>query len=110
MVIGNRYMFSDKYMPNLKKWCEDFARIDFTMKTPKQNDMEIDPPVLNHGFLEELGDQNYSRRSFMKWERIMHSHGATLQEVFILRHGKFQRTVDVVIYPSSSDHVEVSIS
>jgi hypothetical protein len=78
LFIGNRYMFSDKYMPNLKKWCEDFARIDFTKKTPRQNDMEIDPPVLNHAFLEELGDKHYSRRSFMKWERIMHSHGATL--------------------------------
>ena len=68
--------------------------------------MEIEPPVLNHAFLEELGDKNYSRRSFLKWERIMHSHGATLQEVFILRHGKFQRTVDVVVYPSCTEHVE----
>ena len=101
-------MFSDRYMPNLKKWCEDFAHIDFTKKTPKQNDIEIDPPVMNHAFLEELGDKEYSRRSFMKWERIMHSHGATLQEVFILRHGKFQRTVDVVVYPGCTEHVEVT--
>lgn len=36
----------------------------------------------------------------------MHSHGATLQEVFILRHGSFKRCVDVVIYPDSHEQVE----
>ena len=40
--------------------------------------MEIDLPILNHGFLEELSEKDFDRRSFLKWERIMHSHGATL--------------------------------
>lgn len=69
--------------------------------------MEVDPPVFNHEFLAELGDKAFSRRSFKKWERITCSHGATLQEVFILRHGKFPRTVDVVVYPDTHDQVEV---
>ena len=52
--------------------------------------MEITAPNFNHDFLEELGTVNaFDRRSFLKWERIMHSHGATLMEVFTLRHGKF---------------------
>jgi alkyldihydroxyacetonephosphate synthase len=33
----------------------------------------------------------------------MHSHGATLQEIFILRNGNFKRVVDVVIYPESHE-------
>lgn len=65
-------------MPDFKNWAENFAHIDFSNRTPKQTDMDIHPPVLNHGFLEELGDTKFSRRSFLKWERIMHSHGATL--------------------------------
>ena len=40
--------------------------------------MEVAAPNLNHEFLEELGETNYSRRSFSKWERIMHSHGSCL--------------------------------
>lgn len=40
--------------------------------------MDIDPPILNHAFLEELSEKGFNRRSFLKWERIMHSHGATL--------------------------------
>jgi len=53
-------------------------------------------------FLEDLGEKGFSRRSFYKWKRIMHSHGATLQEVFILRHGSFIIS-DVVIYPDSHE-------
>ena len=70
--------------------------------------MKIFPSIFNHEFLAELGDKGFQRRSFLKWERVMHSHGATLQEVFILRHGQFKRTVDVVIYPESHEQVEVS--
>jgi hypothetical protein len=33
----------------------------------------------------------FSRRSFEKWERIMHSHGATVREVFALRFGRFEK-------------------
>ena len=40
----------------------------------------------------------------------MHSHGASLREVFNLRYGRFDKYVDVVIYPSTSDHVEKIIN
>jgi alkyldihydroxyacetonephosphate synthase len=36
----------------------------------------------------------------------MHSHGASLREVFALRYGRFERYCDVVLYPGSSDHVQ----
>jgi hypothetical protein len=65
--------------------------------------MTIHPPNFNHEFLEELGDKCFSRRSFMKWERIHHSHGCTLEEVFTLRHGSFKRCADVVIYPETHE-------
>lgn len=70
--------------------------------------MEIDPPQnINHDFLMTIeGEKCYSRRSFEKWERIMHSHGATCREVMILRNGKFARCVDVVLYPNSTEQVE----
>ena len=35
----------------------------------------------------------------------MHSHGASLREVFQLRYGRFDRYVDVVVYPASHEHV-----
>ena len=47
----------------------------------------------------------YSRRSFESWERIMHSHGASMRECFNLRYGRFERYVDLVVYVSASEHV-----
>jgi hypothetical protein len=32
---GNRYLFSEKWMPTFKKWAEDFIHIDFATRTPK---------------------------------------------------------------------------
>jgi alkyldihydroxyacetonephosphate synthase len=90
-------------------FCTEYTHIDHTAKDAAQKDMEIDPPVFNHEFLAELGEKAFSRRSFMKWERIMHSHGQTLMEIFALRHGRFERCVDVVLYPMSHDQCEVSI-
>ena len=74
--------------------------------------MEIDPPKnVNHPFLQALDSALcYSRRSFEKWERIMHSHGASLREVFALRYGRFERYVDVVVMPGSTEHVEQIIA
>lgn len=72
-------MFSERWMPNFKTWAEEFAHIDFSKRSLKQSDMEVHAPHFNHAFLEELGEKGgFSRRSFNKWERIMHSHGATL--------------------------------
>lgn len=70
--------------------------------------MEVHAPTFNHEFLAELGEKGFSRRSFRKWERINKSHGATLQEIFTLRHGSFPRVVDCVVYPDTHDQVEVS--
>lgn len=67
--------------------------------------MEIDEPQnVNHPFLQELiAAECFSRLSFEKWERIMHSHGASLREVFNLRYSRFERYVDVVLYPNSTE-------
>ena len=36
----------------------------------------------------------------------MHSHGATVREVFALRYGRFERYVDLVLYPNAHEQVE----
>ncbi len=65
-------------MPNFKDWAVNYAHIDLSKKTEAQKDMEVHAPNFNHEFLAELGEKGFQRRSFLKWERIMHSHGATL--------------------------------
>ena len=104
---GDKYLYSGQQMPEFVDWVLDNVAINFEEPKPAQEDMEIDPPRMNHEFVEDLEKSNcFSRRSFEKWERIMHSHGASLREVFQLRYGRFPRYVDVVVYPISTEQVE----
>jgi hypothetical protein len=32
---GNRYLFSGQFMPDFKKWAEEFAHLNFSNKSPK---------------------------------------------------------------------------
>lgn len=100
-------MYSGKEMPYLTKWIEDTINVNYDNPIFAQEDMEIDPPKnVNHEFLKDLEMLKcFSRRSFEKWERIMHSHGASVREVFNLRYGRFEKYIDVVVYPGSTDHV-----
>jgi len=101
-------LYSGQVMPNFADWIlENIQGVDFTKPAPQQEDMEIDPPKhVNHEFIRALESQNcFSRRSFEKWERIMHSHGASLKEVYALRYGRLERYVDLVLYPDSTDQV-----
>jgi alkyldihydroxyacetonephosphate synthase len=95
-------------MPDFVDFGSTYAGIDVSREKRPQKDMDILPPNFNHEFLTELGDNSFSRRSFMKWERIMHSHGSSLQDVFTLRYSKFARFADIVIYPADHNQCEVT--
>ena len=75
---------------------------DLDIDNPIIKDPQVKPPTLKHEFFEELGENGFSRRSFEKFERIMHSHGEGPLEVCYLRYGQFPRVVDVIIYPESN--------
>ena len=107
-LTGSSYMFSGKMMPSFKDWALEKAGIDLNNRSLPKKLMEADPSILNEDFLEAIGE-NYSRISFESKERTMHSHGHTLQEIWLLRNGKFPRFVDVVIYPSTLEHVETIV-
>ena len=105
-IKGSRYMFGGQYLPKFGDYVTEHLHIDVNKTDPEQQDMDVHPPIFNHEFLDELGIEKFSRRSFMKWERIMHSHGACLQEVWQLRYTKFTRVADCVVYPNSTEDCE----
>lgn len=70
-------MYGGEILPEFAPWVEKNLGADIKYDDPAQADMEINPPIINQDFVNELGDEGFSRRSFLKWERIMHSHGAT---------------------------------
>jgi len=99
-------MYGNQVLPNLLPFFEKELKIDARYSDFPQADIQVPPPMLNHAFLEELGEKDFSRRSFEKWERIMHSHGATLEEINAIRYTTLKRYADVVVYPNSTEHCE----
>eukprot|EP00347_Sterkiella_histriomuscorum_P018793 403344151 len=104
---GDRYPLAGKKMFTFIEFGKEKGHVDFDQKAKEaQKEMTIDAPVFNHEFLQELGQTGFSRRSFLKAERIMHSHGQTIKDTFTLRYGNFVRCVDVVLYPLTHEQTE----
>ena len=108
-IKGNRYMHGGQSLPKFGEFVKNHLAISLEHEDPEQEDMEVAAPNINHAFLEELGLTQFSRRSFMKWERIMHSHGACLQEVWQLRYTKIDKVADCVLYPNSNEDCEALV-
>lgn len=98
-------MNSGKVLPNFRKWCEDTIGLDIGDETPVAEMFTPDPPNKNKAFLKEVKDHCAVVVSDDD-ERIFHSHGHSLQEIYALRHGRLDRVVDSVVYPRNHDDVE----
>lgn len=92
-------MFGGKPLPNLAPYFTRHLDLDPEKNSYSQQDVEIDPPNINKLFVEELGEKNFSRRSFEKWERIFHSHGADLEALYKLRNSRLDKYIDMVVFP-----------
>ncbi len=84
-------------MPKFKEWCESVVGVDTSLNSTPQKDIPIDPPVVNEGFLKAI-EGKIDEITSAKIARLNHSHGHTIKEIYILRYGKFERTVDYVAY------------
>ena len=98
-------MLSGQKLPKFRSWAEDILGLDLNVQTPAQKEIKADPPNLNQAFLDELNGK-VAEISIDDKQRIFHSHGHSLQELFMLRHGKLERVVDVVIFIDSHAQAE----
>lgn len=104
----NRYDISGQILPGLRDYIFGDMGIDINYRTPSQQigDIEstVDPPIINQGFVKCLDDKkiHYSMETRMRMNR---AHGHTLLEIFTLRHGKFARVPDIVVWPKNHDEV-----
>jgi alkyldihydroxyacetonephosphate synthase len=96
-ITGNRYQFSGQKMPKFKEWDENEAKLDTSRHVDVQSEIPIDPPIRNENFIRDItGKVDFATDS--KITRLDHSHGHSLQEIYALRQGKLERTVDLVVY------------
>jgi alkyldihydroxyacetonephosphate synthase len=109
-LTGNKYTFANKQMPYFVDFVEHFAHapVDKNKCVFPQKEHIAAPPLINDNFIQQVSSKT-SRISFENSERVMHSYGHTLQEMYMLKYGKFDRYCDVVLYPSSHEQVEVTV-
>ena len=110
-LTGERYLYSGKKFPNLYPFIQKYG-VDKDVATPPTN-MEAKffdatkTGSLNESFLDSLKvNLKNCRISVDGKERVMASHGHTVQEIWTLRFGSFPRIVDAVVYPQSHEEVE----
>jgi alkyldihydroxyacetonephosphate synthase len=70
-----------------------------------QREIAIDPIIENHAFIEAIKGK-VDEINTNKMTRIFHSHGHSLQELFLLRNSKLPRTADYVVYITTHEQAE----
>ncbi|KAK6016763.1 hypothetical protein OSTOST_17749, partial [Ostertagia ostertagi] len=106
VMMGDRYETSGHKMPYFRPWFEETLGVDLDFMKPSQRigDIGIPPPIENDQIYDELlcADISFSNAPLI---RLMRGHGHTLHEIFYLRHGKFPRLPDIVVWPRSEEDV-----
>uniref|UniRef100_A0A0N5AGU1 ATP-dependent (S)-NAD(P)H-hydrate dehydratase n=1 Tax=Syphacia muris TaxID=451379 RepID=A0A0N5AGU1_9BILA len=93
---------SGEVMPSFRPWFEKYLGVDINYCTPSQlrSDLSLPVPVVHKAFLDYLKQLNISFSNAAQ-HRLMRSHGHTVHEMWKLRHGKFERLVDLVVWPKN---------
>lgn len=103
-LSGDRYLYSGKKFPSFYEFIQKYG-VNKDVKTPAQKVTPVAPPRRNEEFILAVAKTN-SVLSFKDQERLLASHGHTVQEIWALRFEQLDRVVDAVIYPTSHEEVE----
>ena len=103
-VTGDRYKISGHKLPLLKEWFGMIMGASLDRKSPAQPEMTADQipnAIVNEPFLVELKQTQISYSDDPQ-DRLYRAHGHTMDELFILRYGKFERIPDLVCWPGKA--------
>jgi len=112
-MSGSRYLLSGQSFPSLLPWANKTLGLDMDSPSPPFQDASVldasaPPPNINQGFVDELVGMSPSpmiKYSSSSGDRVDHSHGQTLCELYDLRFGKIKELVDMVVWPRSHEGV-----
>lgn len=108
-LSGHRYSLSGVELPSLRAFVEKEMGVTIDDKMAAQSmPTEYPAAIENPAFLKAI-EGHFVRLSFEGLERLGHSHGHTVQELWALRYEKLDRIVDVVIYPGRVEDVEAIV-
>jgi alkyldihydroxyacetonephosphate synthase len=102
-MTGNRYKISGHKLPMLKDWFMNNlgAAVERTsFAQPEMTADKIPNAILNDAFMNEFKNRyNHIELSDDPQDRLFRAHGHTMDELFMLRYGQFERIPDLVVWP-----------
>ncbi|KRX00983.1 FAD-linked oxidase-like, C-terminal [Pseudocohnilembus persalinus] len=108
-LTGNRYTDAGKKLPNFRQWAEEVCGLNINNTTlPKLEKAIADEPIINEQFMEAIKNKVGEITTDTE-QRVFHSHGQTMEDIYIVRNGKFERTVDVVVYIENEQQAEILV-
>jgi alkyldihydroxyacetonephosphate synthase len=108
MAIGDRYKISGHKLPLLGEWFRQVIGASFDRKSIPQPEMTADKlpkAIINEDFLNEFKKLKILSSDDPQ-DRLFRAHGHTMDELFMLRYGKYERIPDLVVWPANQDEVE----
>nr|XP_012144006.1 PREDICTED: alkyldihydroxyacetonephosphate synthase isoform X4 [Megachile rotundata] len=97
---GNRYPIGNKELPYFTQWVKDVFDVNLSTYAPAQPPpTNLPEPIVSPELLEGIRDLKieYSTKGI---DRLVRSHGHTLRDIYLLRHGSYKRIPDIVVWPS----------
>nr|CAB3220651.1 alkyldihydroxyacetonephosphate synthase, peroxisomal-like [Phallusia mammillata] len=105
---GSKYKLSGMVMPQLRPWMTETIgiEVDETSESIKNIDLsKIPKPIVNEEFTNELSKTGMEI-STDPMDRLVRSHGHTLEELFLLRKGETNKRIpDMIVFPRNHDDV-----
>lgn len=113
MLAGSRYPLSGTELPDLLPWVRGILGVDFDLEDTHDSAYPpaVPPPRENRAFLNEArrilreGDLSTDSET-----RLRHGHGHTVDEMYAIKYGKFERVPDLVVYPSEESQVATLVA
>lgn len=102
---GSRYPIGNKELPYFTEWVKEVFGVDLNARKVSQPvPKDLPEPLISPELSQAIAKLKieYSTTGI---DRLVRAHGHTLREIFILKHGSFERIPDVVIWPTCHDDV-----
>jgi alkyldihydroxyacetonephosphate synthase len=104
-VTGNRYRISGHKLPLLRDWFTTLMNVGeerLSLSQPEMTADKIPKPIVNDAFVHRLRHTTSIDTSDDPQDRLFRAHGHTMDELFMLRYGQFERIPDLVVWPSNN--------
>ncbi|XP_025157110.1 alkyldihydroxyacetonephosphate synthase isoform X2 [Harpegnathos saltator] len=99
------YPIGNRQLPYFAKWCQDRLGVEWEVRNMSQNlPTHLPAPILSAELLKAI-EQLKIEYSTDGADRLIRAHGHTMREIFLLKHGSFERIPDIVIWPTNHDDV-----